>query len=377
MKVALACTGVDQVQRGFERMFRDLFETLKPDLDVTLFKGGGRSKEREVRVPCIRRTGRLARVLPLHALAGKTPYHAECFTFSIGLHRRLVQGAFDLVHMIDAPLAKMVLRRRDAAGARYRVLYVDGSEIDYAHHPRADFVQHVTKPAYDAAVAHGMSEQGMLYVPPGIHFSRFHTSASRAELRAKHGIRPETFVILDVAAVTRTRKCIDHLVREAEKLSGDFLVWVDGSPEDLDLIAEARAKLGPRCRITHVPSEEIGELYKLSDVLAHPAQKETFCLVLLEAMSTGLPVVCHDAPHFRWMVGHPDGLVDMSEPGALAARLSAMMDNRSLLAELAKKQGDGWKRFDWSVVRLETIAMYERAMAAEPGAYRLTRSSAG
>ncbi len=44
-KVAMVSVGLGRVQRGFERLFSDLFELVKNDVDITLYK----SVEREHR----------------------------------------------------------------------------------------------------------------------------------------------------------------------------------------------------------------------------------------------------------------------------------------------------------------------------------------
>ena len=54
MKIALASTGLGRILRGFESFTESLFKNLHsqiPDLDVTLFQGGGKARERTVIIP--------------------------------------------------------------------------------------------------------------------------------------------------------------------------------------------------------------------------------------------------------------------------------------------------------------------------------------
>ena len=48
-RVFIVCSGLGRITRGFESFMQECFETLKeePDLDVTLYKGGGHSAPRE------------------------------------------------------------------------------------------------------------------------------------------------------------------------------------------------------------------------------------------------------------------------------------------------------------------------------------------
>ena len=40
-RIALLCSGLGHIRRGHEVFARDLFDLLKGELDITLFKGGG------------------------------------------------------------------------------------------------------------------------------------------------------------------------------------------------------------------------------------------------------------------------------------------------------------------------------------------------
>ena len=43
-KIALLCSGLGNIKRGHEIFAQDLFDLLKNDLDITLFKGGGEAR---------------------------------------------------------------------------------------------------------------------------------------------------------------------------------------------------------------------------------------------------------------------------------------------------------------------------------------------
>jgi len=368
MKVALACTGIGQVQRGFERQFLGIHDALLGHVDSTLFVGGAHTGTAVERVPCLRRTGRVLRHLPLHRLLGRQPYQVECLTFGIGLHRRLVRGNFDLVHCADSPLAKVLLRLRAHTRARYRILYMEGANLPFELQPRADFAQFVSRSMHDDALAAGLDPYCSDFVPCGVDFGRLAPSADRDTLRRHHGIGSDTLVLLDIAAVNRMYKRVDWLASEVARVPGDVLLWIDGSLEELDLVDEMRNLLGKRVRITHVPTESVGDLLAMADVFVHAALDESFGLAIVEALSTGLPVLVHSARHFRWLVEDERFLVDMSTEGALAARIAALERDRASLAALAPREST-WRRFDWDAVRDGLLAMYTRALSVAPGAY--------
>jgi glycosyltransferase involved in cell wall biosynthesis len=211
-------------------------------------------------------------------------------------------------------------------------------------------------------------------LPLGVYPSRFETPRTRAELRREHGIAEDTFVILCVAAMDRRHKRIHHLIEEAARLEGNFLLWLDGSPDqgDRSLPELARSLLGERVRMTHVPTSRVPELYKLADVMAHASLWEAFGLSIVEGSAAGLPVIVHDAPHFRWLFDNPKAWVDMSAPGALAARLASIMASRDALDE-ARCSRQSRERFAWEVLKAGYREMYERVAAHAPPEQRGTR----
>ncbi|MGE4321811.1 MAG: glycosyltransferase family 4 protein, partial [Sphingobium sp.] len=181
---------------------------------------------------------------------------------------------------------------------------------------------------------------------------------------ARHGIAPDRFVILSVAALNRGHKRTHHLIDEVARMTGDPLLWLDGSLDhgDPDLPAYARARLGERVRVTHVPTAQVGELFALADVMPHAATFEAFGLALVEAAAAGLPVITHDAPHFRWLLPNPACWIDMTVPGALAAVLAEMAaDAAERQRRIMRDHARG--TFDWAVLRPAYAALY-RSLAA-------------
>ena len=96
-KVALVSIGVGRLQRGFERMFTELFAVLKDDFDVTLFKSGGTRSSREKVPPFLGVNTAIARALPLGGHAGGAKYKADCLAFGSSLLPELLRERFDVI----------------------------------------------------------------------------------------------------------------------------------------------------------------------------------------------------------------------------------------------------------------------------------------
>ena len=367
LRVAIACPGVGLVQRGFERMFNDVFRLMEGELDITLFKGGGPVSAREKVPAFLPRNGRFLEMFPIHALVGRTPIHVECMTFALALLPHLRDGRFDVVHCIDPPLVRILYKLRRLLGMQFRLLYTHGCTMPPAGYPPADHLQQVSKATYDEARQAGIPAGAMTLIPVGIHPERFQVATSKEELRREYGVPADTFVILSVAALNRNQKRTHYLIDEVARLQGNFLLWLDGSFDqgEPELVEYAKSRLGDRCRVSHVPTADVGELYRMADIMAHTSLFEAFGLSLVEAASTGLPVLSHDAPHFRWLLPNPHAWLDMTLPGALAERLSFLMAHAEMLPGLVCREDV--RRFEWGLIRQDYTAMYQR-VAALPAA---------
>jgi len=360
-KVALVSVGIGRVQRGFERYFGELFELLRAELPMTLFRSAGGAGGREVVPPMLAWATAVARRAPLDWLAGRAEYNRDCLAFAATMMPRLVRENFDVIHCIDPPLAYALRHVKRVARLRARILFTEGTVMPPRYYPRVDHIHHVAQAAHANALAHGVAPGRMTLLPCGLRSDRFPVMDDREALRARFGIAPTTFVVLAVSAVRRDHKRVDHIVREVSRLEGDVLLWLDGNPEDEALVAQAREALGSRLRITHVPSAEVALLHRAADVLVHAALEESFGLAIVEAACSGIPVLVHDAPHFEWLLGGRGQLIDMRAEGALAARLQAISRDREAERAAARERaGAIRRRFDWLALAPRYIEMYAR-----------------
>lgn len=372
-RVALVSIGIGRVQRGFERYFGDLFGALQGDAQMTLFKSAGAASPHEVVPPGLARMTTWVRALPGGRLWGRTEYHRDCLAFALCLLPLLRSGPFDLVHCIDPPLASVLARLRRLGLLRLPLLFTEGSLMPPQLYPVVDHVHHVGRSALEHALACGVPAAHMTLIPCGVQADRFaiavDPAAQRSALRQQQGIGPHCFVVLVISALMRRHKRVDHLIEEVAQVRGDVLLWLDGHREEPEIEQLARARLGERCRISHVAPDQVPGLLAMADVLVHGALEESFGLAVVEALHSGLPVLAHDSPHFRWLTGRPDSLVDMTRPGALAGRLQGVLDtppaHRPQVDVQAIRQ-----RFDWPVLREQYASMYRR-VAGLPQAARI------
>lgn len=370
-KVALVSVGLGRIRRGFERFFSELFGELSGRMDITLYKAGGPRSEREC-VPRLLEASRLlASLLPLGGHAGGPAYKRDCLAFGMSLVPDLLTRRFDVVHCIDPPMAKVLLHLKRTLRFSARLLFTEGCATPPEHYPPVTHVHQVAAEPLRVALEAGLPESFLTMIPCGMHSQRFARPLPRTELRAKYGVAESTFVALAVSAVQRPFKRVDYIIEECSRIDGDFLLWIDGNPAEPDLFELARTKLGSRCRVTHVPSSDVHELYQTADVLVHASLDEAFGLAVVEALCSGLPAIAHDSPHFAWLIGDRDWLADMSQPGSMTRLVE-----RARAVDRAQLRRIGWslseptcRRFDWRWIAPEYIELYRKVAAMKQEAH--------
>jgi glycosyltransferase involved in cell wall biosynthesis len=129
----------------------------------------------------------------------------------------------------------------------------------------------------------------------------------RKSFRENLNIDADEKVVLTVAQQT-PRKGIYDFIELSRMYPGIRWVWVGGSPygalsKDYLQIKLMKSLCGENAIFTgFIP--DIIEAYSGADVFFMPSYAETFGLVILEALSCGLPVVARGIPEFREIFGN-------------------------------------------------------------------------
>ncbi|MCB1997200.1 MAG: glycosyltransferase family 4 protein [Burkholderiaceae bacterium] len=322
-RIALLCSGLGHIRRGHEVFARDLFDLLKPDLDVTLFKGGGEPAERELVIPNLPRNS--PALAGVHALASprwmaaaqeQERLRAEGESFAWGALPALLAGGYDIVHTLEREVCSALWVNRHLFARTPRILWSNGGAIPARHQPPCDAVQEHT------AANLAQSQQGKAFlIPHGVDTRRFHPGVA-SDYRQRHGIPPDAFVVITVGSICYWHKRTDHVIREVAAVPGAWLLVVGQETADTPAIRALGEQLMPgRIVFDSLPHDELPQAYAAADVFTLGSLHETFGIVYIEAMAMGLPVVCTQHANQRQIVQQGEFL-DMSRPGALSAVLA-------------------------------------------------------
>jgi glycosyltransferase involved in cell wall biosynthesis len=149
-------------------------------------------------------------------------------------------------------------------------------------------------------------------------------------------------------------KRVPDLLRAMTFLDERFTLHIYGDGEDRARIDEHIDALGLRSRVVlHGAIAKPQAALETFDVLVLPSQAEGFGLVLIEAMSMGIPVVATDVPGIRDVVcDNVNGLlVPIGNPERIAAAVRRLSEDDALRKRLIEAGLDDVRhKYDWSVV---------------------------
>ncbi len=124
------------------------------------------------------------------------------------------------------------------------------------------------------------------------------------------------------------------------------------------------AELGIADAVTFLggqPPQRIAELYREADIFVFPSLVETFGNPLVEAMASGIPVVCTDAAAMPEVVGGAALLAPPRDDAAMAHQIGRLLDDRDLWRAMAAKGLERAAAFSWDRTAALTIAVLRQA----------------
>ena len=129
---------------------------------------------------------------------------------------------------------------------------------------------------------------------------------------------------------------------------------------EFDALMRRVAELGVQddfVNLGYVPYDQLGTLYRLSDVYVFPSFSESFGHSLVEAMAAGMPIVAADTPVNREVCGAAGVFFSAFDPHECARVLASMLDHTEQLekhraASHARASDFSWKGYTEQLVSL-------------------------
>jgi D-inositol-3-phosphate glycosyltransferase len=226
----------------------------------------------------------------------------------------------------------------------------------------------------------GVPTEKICTIPPGVDLDLFRP-LPRDEARAATGVGPDERVVLFVGRIDPI-KGIDTLIDAAEIIlargpaaAAPTFVVVGGDLAEngepvgpLAAVADAitaRGITGHFRLVGSQPQNRLPLYYAAADVVAVPSRYESFGLVAVEALASGVPVVASRAGGLRFTVedGLSGLLVKPQSPEALARGLTEILDDDRLRATMAAAARPSVVRYDWPNIARQVMHVYRRLAA--------------
>jgi phosphatidylinositol alpha-mannosyltransferase len=368
VKIGIACPYTWDVPGGVQAQVRDLSENLiRLGHEVSVLTPVDDPDRTEMQ-PYVVSAGRAVPV----------PYNGSVARLAFGplsltrTRRWLREGEFDVLHVHEPTVPSISMLACFAASgpmvatfhtatARSRAMQVFGTALQPALEKISARIA-VSQAARRVVVEH-LGGDAVL-IPNGIDVATF-TGATPLPNR------PPGPTVVFLGRMDEARKGLAVLLEALPELVRrvpDVRLLIAG-PGDVEDVREAVPRsLRDRVELLGLVSEaDKASVFASGDVYCAPnTHGESFGIVLVEAMATGIPVVGSDLEAFRRVLedGRAGVLVPVRDAGALATELAALLGDAPRRARLAAVAQQAVLAYDWSAVTRSIVEVYETVAAA-------------
>ncbi len=212
----------------------------------------------------------------------------------------------------------------------------------------------------EALLADGVTTALRLW-PRGVDTQRFNPVKRSGEWRARRGLAEDELAIAFVSRLVKEKRLDDYVAvvtrLKAQGVKCRALIVGDG-PERNSLMQ----RLPDGVFEGFVVGEDLAIAYASADMFVFPSDTETFGSVTLEAMASGLPVVCADATGSRSLVvsGVTGYLGPIGDCEAMAEAALDIARDPELRGRMSRAARAHSLTFSWDEAMAGILARYRR-----------------
>lgn len=206
----------------------------------------------------------------------------------------------------------------------------------------------------------------------GVDTNKFQPASDKRKAKQELGFNPDDLAILSVGRLY-ARKGLFTLIESMPAVvrrfpRAKFIISGKGQSNEMKKLVAHAQKLGVNDNIVftgYYPDRKLPRLYQAADVFAFSTFYENLPFAVLEALSTGLPVVTTNVGGIPEMIedGKNGFLVQPFNSRELSDRILYFLEHpgaASEMAFLARKVIE--ERFDWRLIVKKVLAVYDEAL---------------
>ncbi len=227
-----------------------------------------------------------------------------------------------------------------------------------------------TKKAYDLFIEKYKVDKNVHIIPTGIEIERFFKENLKIEklekIKKDLKIKKDDFIILFVGRLAQ-EKNVDFLLDNQEYFVNkkkNVKLLIVGSGPDYDKYVKKSEKLKENIIFTgKISHNNIPYYYNLGNVFVTASTTETQGLTLIEAMSTGMPVVCIDDESFKNTVINGLNGFTFKNKKEYRKELDELIENPTLLKKLGNQAKISTAEFSSKYYAERVLDVYKKTIS--------------
>ena len=226
-----------------------------------------------------------------------------------------------------------------------------------------------TKKTYDLFKKKYQIERQINIIPTGIDIERFkkdnYDKKDLLLLRKKYNVSKNDFVLLLVSRISEEQKNINFLLKQQEKINKhhkDIKLLVVGDGPDLNKFKQEYKNNKNIIFTGMIPWDEVSKYYQIGNIFVTASKTETQGLTVIEAISSGLPVVCMEDDSFKLaIINEYNGLFFNDEEEYLK-NILYLYENRKKYTNMSKQAVNSSEQFSSEMYGKKILEVYNRAI---------------
>ena len=220
---------------------------------------------------------------------------------------------------------------------------------------------------------YGVNESKIRVIHNGVDVNKFKPTLKKSKAKAELGLNPDDLTILSVGRLY-ARKGLFTLIESIPKVTkyfknAKFVVSGKGQRNEMKKLIDHAMSLGVRDNIIftgYFPDEKLPKLYQAADIFAFSTFYEHHPFAVLEAMSSGLPVVTTNVGGIPETItnGKNGFLCEPFNTRQFSDKILYFLEHPAEAKTMAFEARETIEeRFDWRLIVQKVLKVYDKALS--------------
>jgi glycosyltransferase involved in cell wall biosynthesis len=214
---------------------------------------------------------------------------------------------------------------------------------------------------------YNIPDDRIVTIPNGINLARFNPekSSSKVQIRRTFGIPDDAKLVLFVGSRFRI-KGLKYAIEAIAQMKTNTYLLVVGNDKPAQY-KQLAAELGISDRVIFAGGRnDLPEIYPAADAFVLPTLYETFALVCLEAMASGLPVLASPVGGIEdYLIDGENGFHIRHDGHEIAQKLDVLLSDPALHAAIRQAGIETAANYSWEKIANQYLNLFEELKREE------------